>query len=394
MPVRPTAPAPAPAAPAPAAPARPATRSRAARPGHGPSSRLRHPRLLGVAGGLAGLALLAGCASAPSEAGPSGSAAAGENCARMVTNSGGLDDRSFNQSSWAGLQKAEKDDGIQARVLVSTTENDLAPNVAQAVDSGCGFVLTVGYELAPATEEQAAANPDIDFAIVDETVDAPNVKPILFDTAQASYLAGYLAAGVSKSGKVATFGGGNQPPVTLFMDGFSDGVDAYNAAHGTSVQLLGWSKEAQDGSFTGDFEDVNKGKQLAQALIDQGADVIMPVAGQVGEGAASAALATGGVDVIWVDNDGYDTLPAEYRPVVLTSVIKDTEKAVQQIAVSSTDGTFTNEPYVGTLDNGGVDIAPFHDLESSVSPELSAELDALRDQIASGAVTVTSPSQP
>ncbi|KPG87446.1 hypothetical protein AEQ27_02545, partial [Frigoribacterium sp. RIT-PI-h] len=353
----------------------------------------RHPRLLGVAGGLAGLALLAGCASAPAEGGGTTSAA-GEDCARMVTNSGGLDDRSFNQSSWAGLQKAEKEDGIQARVLVSTTENDLAPNVAQAVDSGCGFVLTVGYELAPATEEQAKANPDIDFAIVDETVEAPNVKPILFDTAQASYLAGYLAAGVSKTGKVATFGGGNQPPVTLFMDGFADGVDAYNTAHGASVQLLGWSKEAQDGSFTGDFEDVNKGKQLAQALIDQGADVIMPVAGQVGEGAASAALATGGVDVIWVDNDGYDTLPAEYRPIVLTSVIKDTEKAVQQIAVSSTDDSFTDEPYVGTLDNGGVGLAPFHDLASSVSPELSSELDALRDQIASGAVTVTSPSQP
>ena len=358
------------------------------------SSRLRHPRLLGsVALSAVALMALAACASAPtSEADPASTDST--HCSRMVTNSGGLDDRSFNQSSWAGLQKAEKEDGIAAEVLVSTNETDLAPNVAQAVSSGCGFVLTVGYELAPATEEQAAANPDIDFAIVDETVEGDNVKPIVFDTAQASYLAGYLAAGVSKTGTVATFGGGNQPPVTLFMDGFSDGVDAYNAAHGTSVQLLGWSKQAQDGSFTGDFEDVNKGKQLAQALIDQGADVIMPVAGQVGEGAASAAKASDGVTIVWVDNDGYDTLPAEYRPIVLTSVIKDTEAAVQQIAVSSTDGTFDNEPYVGTLDNGGVDIAPFHDLESRVSPELSAEIDALRDQIASGAVTIDSPSAP
>ena len=377
----------------PATSARPAERPAPARLGDRPSSRLRHPRLLGVAGGLAGLALLAGCASAPAEGGGSTSAA-GEDCARMVTNSGGLDDRSFNQSSWAGLQKAEKEDGIQARVLVSTTENDLAPNVAQAVDSGCGFVLTVGYELAPATEEQAKANPDIDFAIVDETVEAPNVKPILFDTAQASYLAGYLAAGVSKTGKVATFGGGNQPPVTLFMDGFADGVDAYNAAHGTTVQLLGWSKEAQDGSFTGDFEDVNKGKQVAQALIDQGADVIMPVAGQVGEGAASAALDAGGVSVIWVDNDGYDTLPEAYRPILLTSVLKDTEQAVREIAVSTTDDSFTNEPYVGTLENEGVGLAPFHDLESSVPADLAAEVDALRDQIVAGSVTVDSPDAP
>jgi len=361
-------------------------------PSFRPSSRSRAPRLLGALVAVSSVALLAACSAAPSDSGDD--ATTGEHCARMVTNSGGLDDRSFNQSSWAGLQAAQADDGIEAQVLVSTSETDLAPNVDQAVASGCGFVLTVGYELAAATQEQAAANPDIDFAIVDETVEGDNVKPILFDTAQASYLAGYLAAGVSKTGKVATFGGGNQPPVTLFMDGFSDGVDAYNTAHGTAVEVLGWSKEAQDGSFTGDFEDVNKGKQLAQALIDQGADVVMPVAGQVGEGAASAALDADGVSVIWVDNDGYDTLPAEYRPILLTSVLKDTEAAVQQIAVSTTDDSFTNEPYVGTLENGGVDIAPFHDLASSVSAELSAEVDALRDQIVAGDVTVESPSAP
>ena len=368
----------------------PAVVVRPAAPARASSAR-RPSRLLGGVVGLSALVLLSACASAPSD---DVAATDSTHCARMVTNSGGLDDRSFNQSSWAGLQAAQAEDGIDAKVLVSTSETDLAPNVEQAVGSGCGFVLTVGYELAAATQEQAAANPDIDFAIVDESVEGENVKPILFDTAQASYLAGYLAAGVSKTGAVATFGGGNQPPVTLFMDGFSDGVDAYNAAHGTSVELLGWSKEAQDGSFTGDFEDVNKGKQLAQALIDQGADVIMPVAGQVGEGAASAALDAGGVSVIWVDNDGYDTLPEEYRPIMLTSVIKDTEQAVQQIAVSSTDDSFTAEPYVGTLDNGGVDIAPFHDLASSVPAELQAELDAVRASIVSGELVVESPSAP
>jgi basic membrane protein A len=353
-------------------------------------SRAARPRLLGAVAGLAGLALLSACASAPE--GDGGPATTAAHCARMVTNSGGLEDRSFNQSSWAGLQAAEAD-GVASQVLVSTSETDLAPNVTQAVESGCGFVLTVGYELAAATEEQAA-NPDVDFAIVDETVEGDNVKPILFDTAQASYLAGYLAAGVSKTGAVGTFGGGNQPPVTLFMDGFAQGVDAYNAARGTSVRLIGWDPVARDGSFTGDFEDVNKGKQVAQALIDQGADVIMPVAGQVGEGAASAALDAGGVSVIWVDNDGYDTLPETYRPILLTSVLKDTEQAVREIAVSTTDDTFTNEPYVGTLENEGVGLAPFHDLEASVPADLAAEIDALRDQIIAGTVTVDSPDAP
>ncbi|WP_350226746.1 BMP family lipoprotein [Naasia aerilata] len=247
-------------------------------------------------GGIAVL-LLAGCAPAPEQSGSSTDAAASDYCARMVTNSGGLEDKSFNQTSWAGLQEASKKYGIEADVLVSTSETDVGPNTEQAAASGCQFVLTVGYELTAATLEQAKANPDTHFSIVDETADADgdgkpdadNVKPIVFDTAQASYLAGYLAAGVSKTGVVGTFGGGNQPPVTLFMDGFVDGVAKYNEAHGAQVKVLGWDKAAQDGVFTGDFENVNLGKTTAQGLIDQGADVILPVAGQVGEGGRSRA---------------------------------------------------------------------------------------------------------
>jgi basic membrane protein A len=336
--------------------------------------------------------LLAGCAPAPEK--PGGNGGGTDFCARMVTNSGGLDDRSFNDASWKGLQDAEAEFGIGAEVLVSTSETDLAPNLQQAVDSGCTFILTVGYELAPATAEQAAANPDLDFAIVDEVVDAPNVKPIVFDTAQAAFLAGYLAAGVTQTGKVATFGGGNQPPVTLFMDGFVDGVARYNEVHGTSVIALGWDKAAQDGVFTGDFEDINKGLTTTQALIDQGADVILPVAGQVGEGAARAALDSGTASIIWVDSDGYDVLATEFRPVILTSVLKNTGDAVVEIVKSSIDGDFDNTPFIGTLENRGVDIAPFHDLSAKVSAGLAAEIEQLRADIISGAITVSSPSTP
>lgn len=338
------------------------------------------------------LVLLAGCAPAPDKPGATGGVAA---CARMVTNSGGLNDRSFNDASWKGMQDAGKKFGIGVDVLVSTSETDLAPNVQQAVDTGCGFILTVGYELTPATIEQAANNPDVNFALVDDVADAPNIKPLVFDTAQAAFLAGYLAAGVSKTGTVATFGGGNQPPVTLFMDGFVDGVAKYNEVHGSSIVALGWNKQTQDGVFTGDFEDINKGLTVTQGFIDQGADVILPVAGQVGEGAARAALDSGGrASIIWVDSDGYDVLAPEFRPVLLTSVLKNTGGAVVTIVGSSLDGTFDNSPYIGTLDNGGVDIAPFHDLASKVTPELSAEIEQLRADIVSGAVTVTSPSTP
>jgi len=345
----------------------------------------------GVALAAAGI-LLAGCAPAPDK--PTSSSTASDYCARMVTDSGGLDDRSFNDASWKGLQDAQKKYGIDAKVLVSTSETDLAPNVQQAVDSGCNFVLTVGYSLADATLDQATKNADVDFSIVDEVVDAPNVKPIVFDTAQASYLAGYLAAGVTKTGIVATFGGGNQPPVTLFMDGFVDGVAKYNEVHATTVKVLGWDKATQDGVFTGDFEDVNKGLTTAQGFIDQGADIILPVAGQVGEGAARAALDSGKASIIWVDSDGYDSLPAEFRPVLLTSVKKNTGDAVVQIVGDSIAGKFDNKQYVGTLENGGVDIAPFHDLASKVSTALAGEVDQLRKDIISGKLVVTSPNTP
>ena len=338
----------------------------------------------------ASVALVA-CAPAP-ETG--GSEAADAGCVRMVTNSGGLEDRSFNQSSWEGVQQAVEEFGVEAEALVSTGETDLAPNVEQAVGSGCELVVTVGFELADATLAQAEDNPDLAFAIVDETVDAPNVKPVVFDTAQASFLAGYLAAGVSKTGVVATFGGGNQPPVTLFMDGFVDGVAKYNEVHGTAVRVLGWDKAAQDGAFTGDFEDINKGKALSEGFIDQGADVILPVAGQVGEGATSAALERGGVSVIWVDSDGYDSLAAEFRPVLLTSVLKTTQAAMVEIVGAVEDGSFSNEPYVGTLENGGVEIAPYHDLAPLVSPALDGEIEGLRQAIIAGEIVVESPSAP
>lgn len=345
-------------------------------------------RLAAVAG-VAALAL-AGCAPAPTGEDEPGA----DSCARMVTNSGGLNDRSFNEASWEGLERAADEFGIDVDVLVSTSEVDLEPNVQQAVGTGCGFVLTVGWELAPSTEAAAAANPDVDFAIVDEVVEAPNVKPIVFNTAEAAFLAGYLAAGVSQTGKVATFGGGKQPPVTLFMDGFVDGVAKYNEVHGTAVEAIGWNKDTQDGLFTGDFEDINKGLVTSQGLIDQGVDVILPVAGQVGEGAARAALDSGRALVIWVDADGYDVLAPEFRPVLLTSVLKNTGDAVVEIVRSSLDDTFDSDAYIGTLENGGVDIAPYHDLADRVSAELAAEIDALRAEIIAGTIEVTSPSTP
>ncbi|SEB37453.1 nucleoside-binding protein [Paramicrobacterium humi] len=335
--------------------------------------------------------LLTGCGQAP-EAKPESTDP--DYCARMVTNSGGLEDRSFNQSSWEGLEKAQDEYGIDAQAIVSKSETDLGPNVDQAVDTGCRLIVTVGWELAEYTQDAAEANPDRHFAIVDETLEGDNITSIVFDTAQAAYLAGYLAAGVTKTGVVGTFGGGNQPPVTLFMDGFVDGVAHYNEVHDANVVVKGWDKQKQDGLFTGDFEDVNKGKRTAETLIGQGADVILPVAGQVGEGAAAAIADAGDVSLIWVDNDGYETLPKEYGPYILTSILKKTQDAVTDLVARDLDGTLDNTPFVGTLENGGVDIAPFHEMTDAVDAELSDEIDELRQQIVAGKIEVSSPSSP
>jgi basic membrane protein A len=183
------------------------------------------------------------------------------------------------------------------------------------------------------------------------------------------------------------------PSVTIFMDGFVDGVAKYNMDKGEDVTVLGWDKDTQDGSFSGDFVDQSKGQNLAKTFIDQGADIIMPVAGPVGLGAVAAAKEAGSVAIVWVDADGYVTNP-EDGPIFLTSVIKEIGNAVRATVTDTVGGGFTSEPYVGTLANGGVGIAPFHDFEGEVLEETKAEVAALTAAIIAGEIVVTSPSNP
>jgi basic membrane protein A len=347
--------------------------------------------------GVTALALAA-CGDAPTESGSGstdGGAQASDFQACMVTDSGGIDDRSFNASGWKGLQDAESELGIKAKYVESNTETDFGPNVQQMVSDDCGIIVTVGFLLGDATAEAAKANAEEKFAIVDFAYDEPidNVKPLVFDTAQASFLAGYLAAGMTKTGKVATFGGINIPTVSIFMDGFADGVAKYNEAKGKDVQVLGWDKEAQNGSFTGDFQNQANGQQLTNNFIQQGADIVMPVAGPVGLGAAAAAQEAGDVKIIWVDSDGYESA-SQFGSLFLTSVVKRIDNAVLDATKQTVDGKYSAEPYVGTLENEGVGLAPYHDFDGEVPQELKDEIDALKEQIISGELTVESPSSP
>ena len=358
-------------------------------------------RLLAV-GAVAALALAA-CGEAPDEnadaGAASGSAAATDFLGCMVTDQGGIDDRSFNASAWAGLQAAEASQGIEVKYVTSKSESDYTPNVSSLVAEDCGIIVTVGFSLGDATRTAANENADETFTIVDEnpTNDGEpieNVKPLLFNTAEAAYLGGYLAAGMTETGTVATFGGIKLPTVAVFMDGFADGVDKYNEDNGADVKLLGWDKAKQDGSFAGKFDSPTDGKNLAKNFIQQGADIIMPVAGGTGLGAAAAAQESGGkVAVIWVDQDGY-TSAEQYKEVFLTTVEKNIANSVETATTEAVNGEFTNTPYIGTLANDGVGLAPYHDYESKVPAELTAQIEALKAQIIDGTIVVESSNSP
>lgn len=344
-----------------------------------------------------GALLLAACEEAPEEDGDGAPGEQTDYRACMVTDVGGIDDRSFNESAWAGLQQAaEVDPGIEIDNVSSGAQADYVPNLTGFVDEGCDFVLAVGGLMIEATAEVAAANSEQQFGIVDGAVpDAENVYPMQFDTAQAAFLAGYLAAGYSDSGIVATYGGVNIPAVTIFMDGFVDGVAHYNQEKNADVQVLGWNKETQEGAFTNDFQDQAAGRSTSDGFVAQGADVIMPVAGGAGLGTAAAAQESGDYDVIWVDVDGCESAE-QYCETFLTTVVKNIPDAVETAvlaAVDAGDQLVTGE-FLGTLANDGVSLAPYHEFEDDIDDGLKAEVDQLRQAIINGDITVTSPAQP
>lgn len=354
--------------------------------------------------------LVAACGEAPeeeaaapseaagSEAGASSeggdTAQAGDFSACQVTDTGGVDDRSFNQTAYKGLQDAEEESGIETSVLESQSDADFEPNINTFLDQGCDLIVTVGFLLGEATQAAAEANPDTMFAIVDfdffdaeatEDITIDNVRELTFATDQAAFLAGYLAAGMTETGTVGTYGGLNIPTVTIFMDGFLAGVRHHNQEKGTNVEVIGW--DGSDGLFTGNFESQDDGRQLTEQLLQRNADIIMPVAGPVGLGSAAALEDAGEGSLIWVDTDGYESA-SQFGSLMLTSVMKNMDVAVFDTVQSAIDGSFEGGRYLGTLENDGVAIAPFHDYEDEVPEELKSELDTLREGIIAGDVSV------
>jgi basic membrane protein A and related proteins len=371
----------------------------------------RKASLVGLAAIAAGALTLVGCAAAPTGGG-SGGDSKSSFLPCMVSDDGGFDDHSFNQLGLQGLQSSAKDLGVKEKHVQSDSADDYAPNINTLVSANCNLIVTVGFNLSQATDTAAKANPDIKFAIVDDgldnegatdkdgkptgdgKVDVPNGKPILFDTAQAAFLGGYAAASYSKTGVVGTFGGLQIPPVTIFMDGFAEGVKYYNQQKGKDVKVVGWDVDSQTGVFTGGFAAGVEAKTAAQGLLDQNADVLMPVGGPIYQSAAEAIKdqAKGSV-LIGVDADVYTTDPS-VDDIILTSVQKGVDAGVAAVVKDTKNGKFDNTPYVGTLKNGGVKLAPFHNYESKVDPKLAGEIKDIQSKIESGDIKVTSKASP
>jgi basic membrane protein A len=378
---------------------------------------VKHSALATAALALSATLVIAACGSSHSSASAGGSSTSsasssstGSTTAKflgcMVTDTGGIDDRSFNASSWAGMQAAAAaNPGIAVKYLQSSTQSDYIPNINTFLADKCGIIVTVGFLMGPATEAAAKAHPSQKFAIVDCSYASqcltgpkePNIDQLVFNTVQDGFLGGYLAAGMTKTGKVATFGGEDFGTVTIYMDGFWDGVQYYNSKHGTKVQVLGWNEKTQKGSFTGDFTNQTKGQTLTQTFISEGADIIFPVAGNVGLGAAKAvqdadsAAGSQKVNLFWVDTDGCTSAP-QYCKYFITSVTKGIVAAVKTAVTSAAGGTFAGGTYVGTLTNGGAVLSPYHDFSSTVPAALQNELKTVEAGIESGSIAAPTKS--
>ena len=335
----------------------------------------------------------AGAGSSSASAGAGGSAATtGKFLGCMVSDTGGIDDRSFNAAAWAGMQAAKAaNSNVSVKFSQSTSPSDYTPIINTFVSQKCNIIVTLGFAMGDATKAAAKAHPSQKLAIVDNVSPGANVNSLVFNTVQDAFLGGYLAAGMTKTGKVATFGGQQFPTVTIYMDGFWDGVQYYNQKHGKHVQVLGWNEKTQKGSFTGDFTNQTKGQTLTQTFISEGADIIFPVAGNVGLGAAKAvqqadaAAGSQKVNMEWVDLDGCVSA-ATYCKYFITSVLKGETLAVKTAVLAAAGGTFKGGNYVGTLANGGVSLAPFHEWDSKVPASLKSELATIKAGIENGTI--------
>jgi basic membrane protein A len=303
----------------------------------------------------------------------------------LVTDVGRLNDKSFNQSSWEGVQMAEKELGVEIKAVETVDTKDYDKNIQQFIDEDYDVIVTVGFALGEATTKAAKANPEVKFIGVDqfqaETV--PNVAGLIFDEDKAGYLAGALAALITKSNNIgAVLGTDDVPPVWRFGEGYKAGAKAIKAD--ITVQATYHS----DVDISKTFVDPEWGKTTALSMIDKGADVVFGAGGLTGNGALFAAKERN-IAAIGVDTDQYNTIGDEYKSALVSSAMKLLTPGVFDIIKSAQDGSFKG----GNI-TGEVGLAPFHDMESMVPAEAKAKLAELDKGLKDGSVkTCVSPAK-
>lgn len=286
----------------------------------------------------------------------------------MVTDVGGVNDQSFNQTSWEGLQALDPE-VFEVNYLESKTDADYQTNINTFIDEDYDLIICVGYMLADATREAAEANPDQLFAIIDDsTIDLPNVACLMFAQEQASYLVGLVAGSVTETKTVGYVQGMVSDSMNLFGIGYITGV--LEACPDATILQYN----------VNNFGDIAGGSTAAKDMITNGADVIYHAAGGSGIGVISACDEEG----IWAI--GVDTDQASLAPDhVLTSAMKRVDVASQDISKAVADGTFTAGIHMYDLSNGGVDLAPTRD---HIPAEVLEVVEAAKTAIINGEKTV------
>ncbi|HYP41413.1 MAG TPA: BMP family ABC transporter substrate-binding protein [Chloroflexia bacterium] len=303
----------------------------------------------------------------------------------LVTDVGRLNDKSFNQSSWEGVQMAEKELGVEIKAVETVDTKDYDKNIQQFIDEDYDVIVTVGFALGEATTKAAKANPNVKFIGVDQfqAEVTPNVAGLIFDEDKAGYLAGALAALISTSNNIgAVLGTDDVPPVWRFGEGYKAGAKAIKPD--ITVQATYHS----DVDISKTFTDPEWGKTTALSMIDKGADVVFGAGGLTGNGALFAAKERN-IAAIGVDTDQYNTIGDEYKSALVSSAMKLLTPGVFNLIKSAQDDTFE-----GGNNTGEVGLAPFHDWESKVPAEAKTKLAELDKGLKDGSVkTCVSPAK-
>lgn len=292
----------------------------------------------------------------------------------MVFDSGGIGDKSFNDSANRGLERAKAELGVDVRTIDSKSEKDYTTNLSTLAEQGCDLVFAVGITQQNALNEVADNFPNTKFAIVDAVVEKSNVRSLLFSEEQGSYLAGYLAGLASKSGKLGFVGGKDIPLIKKFEVGYAAGAKAANP----KIEML-------PAKYTDSWDDTNLGKQIAQVLFSQGADIVYHASGRCGVGVIQAAKEAGKM-AIGVDSDQDDLAPG----FVLTSMVKKVDEAVFNTIQDLKDGKFDAGSKTYDLKSKGVGITELKFTKDKVPADAMEKLAKVTEEIVSGKTVVPS----